>query len=310
MPSTGPAPGPPAVDTPRAGTALDARRLVRAARLVHPFPSLLDGGVVALIAIVAGGGPAKAVVLGLSMACLQFAIGAANDLVDAAADAGRKPGKPIPDGVVTVGHARLVVAAATGAGFLLALAASPGLLVLALVGFGIGLAYDVWAKGTALSWLPFAVGIPLLPLYGWYGATGEVPGMFLVIVPAAAIAGTGLAIANAIVDMERDRDAGVRSIALALGPSRASRLVLVLHVVVAMLAVVTAAVLGAPTGWVVAVLASCVVPVGGGALGIIGAGRDGSGLRELAWEVQAMGTGLLAVAWLGALSASQGATGA
>jgi hypothetical protein len=27
-------------------------------------------------------------------------------------------------------------------------------------------------------------------------------------------------------------------------------------------------------------------------------------LREVAWEVQAVGTGLLAVAWLGALSAS------
>ena len=72
------------------------------------------------------------------------------------------------------------------------------------MGLGIGLAYDLWAKGTTLSWLPFAVGIPLLPVYGWYGATGELPGLFVVLVPAAANAGTALAIANAIVDMERD----------------------------------------------------------------------------------------------------------
>ena len=38
--------------------------------------------------------------------------------------------------------------------------AGPGLVLLALVGLGIGLAYDLWAKGTTLSWLPFAVGDP------------------------------------------------------------------------------------------------------------------------------------------------------
>ena len=31
------------------------------------------------------------------------------------------------------------------------------------------------AKGTAWSWLPFAVGIPLLPVYGWLGAAGALP---------------------------------------------------------------------------------------------------------------------------------------
>jgi hypothetical protein len=47
-------------------------------------------------------------------------------------------------------------------------------------------------------------------------------------------------------------------------------------------------------------------PVGGAVLGLVAVNRQGTGLRELAWEVQAVGTGLLAVAWLGALSASAG----
>lgn len=293
------------VDALRAGR-IDPVRLLALSRLVHPFPSVLDGIIVALIAVVAGGGPATALVLGGSMTALQFAIGAVNDLVDAAADAGHKPGKPIPGGLVTRRQAALTAAGCATIGLALALVNGPGLLLLAVLILGIGLVYDLRAKGTTLSWLPLAVGIPLLPVYGWFGASGTLPGLFLVLVPAAANAGTALAIANAIVDMERDASAGRRSIALALGLRGASGLVLGLHAVVALLATATAAYVGAPTGWLVAVLAATGVPLAGALLGIVAAGREGVGLRELAWEVQAIGTGLLAVAWLGALSASAG----
>ena len=68
---------------------------------------------------------------------------------------------------------------------------------LAVVVLGVGVAYDLWAKGTPWSWLPFAVGIPLLPVYGWVGATGSPPGFFAVLVPMAVLAGAALAIANA-----------------------------------------------------------------------------------------------------------------
>jgi 4-hydroxybenzoate polyprenyltransferase len=281
-------------------------RLVDRARLVHPFPSVLDGVVVALVALVGGGAPAIAAVLGISMTLLQFAIGTLNDIVDAPADATTRPRKPIPAGLVSPRTARIVVVGCALAGVALAAVGGPLLMGLAIVGLAIGAGYDLRAKGTTLSWLPFAVGIPLLPVFGWYGATGSLPGMFLVIIPAAANAGTALAIANAIVDMERDEVAGSGSIALALGAARSAFLVLALHVVVALLAVATAVALGAPTGWVAAIVAAASVPLGGAVLGLVAALREGHGWRELAWEVQAVGTGLLAVAWLGALSASAG----
>jgi len=261
---------------------------------------------VALVAVIAGGSVAVALALGLSMTLIQFAIGAVNDIVDAPRDAGRKPGKPIPGGFVTIRAARVTAAACAGGGLALAFVGGPWLVALAAVCLGIGLAYDLWAKGTTLSWLPFALGIPLLPVFGWYGATGALPGLFLVLVPAAANAGTALAIANAIVDMERDEEAGAHSIALALGPVRAGWLVVALQAVVAVLALGTAIVLGAPTGWVVAILLAAAIPLGGAALGLVAAQRPGTSWRELAWEIQAIGTGLLAVAWLGALSASTG----
>jgi 4-hydroxybenzoate polyprenyltransferase len=281
------------------------RSWTTALRLVHPFPSLLDGAVVGLIAVVAGASTSTALVLGASMTLLQFSIGAVNDVVDAPTDmAGDKPGKPIAAGVVTPLAARLVAIACAAGGLVLSASGGPWLVALAVVVLGIGLSYDLWAKGTTLSWLPFAVGIPLLPVYGWFGAAGSLPGLFVVLVPAAANAGSALAIANATVDMDRDAAAGQRSIALALGAHRAAWLVLVLHSVVAVLAVATAAVLGSPGGWVVAVLVATIAPMGGAVLGIVAAHRHETTLKELAWEIEAIGTGLLAVAWLAALGAS------
>ncbi len=273
---------------------------------MHPFPSALSGVVVALVAAVAGGTPDVAAVLGISMTLLQFSIGALNDVADIDRDAGHRPDKPIPAGLVSEPVARMVVAACAASGLGLALIGGPLLVLLALAGLAMGVVYDLRVRGTTLSWLPIAVGIPLLPVYGWFGATGTLPGVFLVLVPAAANAGTALAIANAIVDMERDETAGNGSIALALGAGRASLLVLALHAVVAALALGTAMVLGAPGGWLAAMLLAAGTPVAGALLGLAGSVRRSATLHELAWEIQALGTGLLAVAWLGALSASSG----
>jgi 4-hydroxybenzoate polyprenyltransferase len=242
------------------------------------------------------------------MACLQFAIGALNDIVDAPVDRIGKPAKPIPAGLVSVEAAQGVAVVAALAGLALALASGLALALLGLVVLTIGSWYDLRAKGTTISWLPFAVGIPLLPVFGWFGAAGELPGVFLVLVPAAANAGTALAIANAIVDVERDEAAGIESIATALGLRRSGWLVLGLQGVVALLALATAAVVGAPAGWAAAVLLTACVPLVGAGIGLVAIYRGGGpGWRELAWEVQAVGAGLLAVAWLGALSAASGA---
>ena len=156
--------------------------------------------------------------LGLSMVFLQFAIGALNDIVDATADAGRVPPKPIPGGILTTAQARVVVVAAGAIGLALAASSGPALLVLGVIVLAVGAAYDLFAKGTAWSWLPFAVGIPLLPVFGAVGATGSVPGSFAILVPMAVLAGAGLAVANARADLDVDAAAGTTSVATRLGP--------------------------------------------------------------------------------------------
>jgi 4-hydroxybenzoate polyprenyltransferase len=255
---------------------------------------VLDGLVVAGAAFVAAADPLVAIRLGLSMTALQFAIGALNDLVDAPFDRGHKPGKPIPAGLVTPSAARVVVAGSALVGLVLAIPSGPATVGLALVALAIGATYDLVAKGTSWSWLPFAIGIPLLPVYGWLGATNSLARWFVALVPMAAVAGAALAIGNAGVDLERDRDAGMRTVATALGPERAWWSQLACWVVAGGMAVgslVTIGADGVPLAIVIVGIAAVLI---GSAMA-----RDGSpARRERAWELQAIGAAFAGVAWL------------
>ena len=250
---------------------------------------------VAGVAMLAGGEPALAVRLGVSMTALQAAIGTLNDLVDAPFDAGRKPGKPIPAGLVPVPFARVMVGAGVIIGLVLAWPSGPALVALALLVLAIGFGYDLVAKGTAWSWLPFAVGIPILPLYGWLGATGAVAPFFVVLLPVAALAGAGLSIANTRADMDRDRAAGTSSVALALG----DRWSWIVGTGVLVLAFVLA------VGWAISAgqgsAASVAVVAAGGVVVLVGLilGRaTGAARRERGWQVQAVGVAVVAIGWV------------
>jgi len=231
------------------------------------------------------------------MTALQFGIGATNDIVDAPRDAGHKPGKPIASGLVSRRVAGAVAIAGFGVGLVLSSVSGAPTVVLAIVVIGIGLAYDLLLKGTAWSWLPFAVGIPLLPIFGWLGATGTLPPVFGILVPVAVAAGAALAIANALADVKRDHAAGSASIATALGASRAWAVQAGLIGLVAVAAVGSAAILGSSTGGLLLVAVAACVPIAGLALGR-GGGAD---RRERAWQLEALGVAALGVAWIWAL---------
>jgi 4-hydroxybenzoate polyprenyltransferase len=249
---------------------------------------------VVAISLVAGGEPLTAARLGFAMLALQASIGALNDIVDAPRDAGRKPGKPIPAGLVSRATAQAVAVAAAVIGLGLSVPSGPLTVALAVAVLAIGYAYDVAAKGTAWSWLPFAIGIPLLPVFAWYGTTAALPALFRVLVPAAVAAGTALAIANARADLERDVAAGIDSIAIRLGHDRAWLVSATLFAVIGVVAVVTMLMAGAATATVIGALAG----IGLIAIGV-DAGRNRSPQHlERAWEFEAIGVAVLAAAWL------------
>ena len=228
------------------------------------------------------------------MIALQASIGALNDLHDAPVDAGRKPAKPIPAGLIDLSTARAIAIGAAVAGLVLAVWVDVRVAALAVVVLLIGYGYDLVAKGTAWSWLPFALGIPILPVYGWFGAAGDLPSFFAVLIPMTVLAGAALAIANARADAERDRSAGIVSVATRLGLEGSWRLQAGLWV----------AALLAGLGW----MAFRGVELGPGTAVVVAAGLIGvvvvwsrdvpaSG-RERAWELQAAGATLALVAWL------------
>jgi 4-hydroxybenzoate polyprenyltransferase len=171
--------------------------------------------------------------------------------------------------------------------------------MLAIVVVAIGLAYDLRLKGTAWSWLPFAVGIPILPVFGWVGVTGSLPPVFLVLVPVAVVAGAALAIGNALVDVERDRAAGVSSIAVALGPARTWQVGAILLAAIWVAAVGSAGAAGAGAMAVVGLAVVGAVPV----LAALVGRTAPTATRERVWQAEAIGLAVLAALWLAAVTA-------
>ena len=254
------------------------------------------------MALLAGGAGETAARLGLAMLALQASIGAVNDVHDAELDRGRKPGKPIPRGAVAPGMGWAVAAAGLAVGLGLSGPSGAATAVLAAAGVGLGYAYDLRLSRTAFSWLPLALALPLLPVYAWLGATGTVPATLFVLVPVAVLAGVGLALGNGLADLDRDDAADVRAATVRLGRVTAWRLqALVLGAVVIaaiMLAPRPLAAGGAePIAWILGLKGGAIVLLAGVALsGLPGPSR--AGLRERGWELEAVGTALIGIAWV------------
>ena len=228
------------------------------------------------------------------MLLLQFAIGAANDWSDAAADAITRPDKPIPSAALGRGTALLVAAVAAFGGLALALAAGTAMAVVGLLGLLTGLAYDLALKGTRWAWLAFSAGFALLPLFAWLGGAGTVPPFLGWVVALALPAGAAVSLANGLVDIETDVRVGRRGPAVRLGKEAALRVLLGLHALV---------VAGAAISLVLAGTATRVAWLGIGAaaaLQVAGWGIAHAPAREgrlLGWEIQALGLAVLAASW-------------
>lgn len=235
----------------------------------------------------------RALLLAGSMIALQVSIGALNDLVDVERDRGRKAGKPISAGYVGRGAARATVVIGLGLGLGLSAVAGPVALAIAVLGTGSGYVYDLRLKATPWAWLPFAVGIPLLPAFAWVGATGRIPPAFGILIPIAVLAGAGLALVNGLVDVERDRAAGLATPAIRLGPARAWQLAAAILAVAASGAIGSLALArAAPFSFLLSTGGIVLLILGTAVVRAVDPGR-----RERGWEAVAVGLGLVAAGW-------------
>lgn len=188
--------------------------------------------------------PSVVVPLGLGMLCYQFAIGLANDLVDARDDAANKPWKAIPRGLIPRRSAVVLVALLAGTGMLITSALPLAAWLIGMAGLACGLAYDVQLKRTPLSWLPFALGIPLIPVWVFV-AFDRWDGLLWWAFPLGALLGLALHLANQAPDVPKESQ--VRGLAHRLGTERSANLSLGLVGMAGLVAFVVLLVAGAGT---------------------------------------------------------------
>ena len=194
-------------------------RPLRAARVIHPFPTALNVVATVALAVIAEDGLPSASVLArlaIAMFCAQAAIGAANDYCDRDLDARTKPFKPIVQGLLEPRTALLLAGAfSIAAG---ALAATFGLrsMLVGAVGLAAGLAYDAKLKRTIFSALPFMIALPALPFWVWLSLDRFSTSLWWLL-PFAPLAGLAVHVSNTLPDLDADARAGVRGLGHALG---------------------------------------------------------------------------------------------
>jgi 4-hydroxybenzoate polyprenyltransferase len=269
-------------------------RVARAARVVHPLPSILNALVVATLAAVAGAEPVVATRLAIAMFAFQASIGAINDVIDAERDQVAKPGKPIPAGDIDRASAAIVGLGAGAVGLILS--AASGILVLVLGGLGLvcGLAYDVRLRDRGLGWLCYALAFPILLMWTWVAAAGTLPPGWPLLLPLAAVAGPVMHLANSLVDVESDLSVGAATLATRLGRRRGLLVLTVLSAAVWLAAWAALLALAAPPPALGVAAGATLL----GWLGVAGSWRAAPAMREAGWMSQAAALGLLAVAWV------------
>lgn len=234
----------------------------------HPGPALAVTVLAGLLAAAVGLDAGGSVVLVAAVLTGQLSIGWSNDLVDLARDrAVGRTDKPLVDGRVSDRTARAATALALAATVPLSLAC--GLLagLVHLVVVAAGWAYNLGAKATALSWLPYAVAFGALPVFVSLAAEPDaVPPLWLPL--AGALLGVGAHVVNVLPDLEDDAATGVRGLPHRIG-ARWSPVVAAAVLVAAAVTIVV----GAPVEDGVVAALALLVTAGLAAVALVAHGR-------------------------------------
>lgn len=190
-----------------ADASLKAKSLVG---LLHPVPVALTlVATVAFAPLSRNGATSDSQILPVVaiIALSQIAIALFNDVCDLELDRINRPERALPRRLIGVGPATATVVVC--AALSIALAFVFGILsgILVALGTGAGLTYSAWFKGTSMSWVPFAIAFPLLPIWEllvFHNHTGKLWSIAVIGIPAA----TAIHLSDALPDRESDLHAG------------------------------------------------------------------------------------------------------
>jgi len=219
------------------------------ARACHPLPTVAVTACAVALAVAAGNAVSTCVLLAAAAFAGQLTVGWSNDRLDWRADrqVGRTE-KPIAAGEISprAVEIAILVAAVACIGLSLALGWRAGATHLAAV--ACAWAYNLWLKGTWLSWLPYALAFAAVPTVATLALPSH-PAPPVWAVAVGALIGIAANLTNALPDLDRDQATGFRGLPSRLGAHVSVILALVL--VVAMSAIVAFGPPGPPTavGW-------------------------------------------------------------
>lgn len=187
----------------------------------HPGPTaLVTVFAVSFALLVAGAGPGRALLIGLAVLLGQLSIGWSNDAADARRDsaAGRRD-KPVAGGTVAGGTVAVAAGIALAGCAVASLALGPAAGVVHLAAVASGWAYNLVAKFTVASPVPFAVSFALLPAVVTLAARPSQWPDAWTMATAGAL-GVAAHFANTVGDAEADAATGVRGLPQRIGPGR------------------------------------------------------------------------------------------
>ncbi|MFM8516224.1 MAG: UbiA family prenyltransferase [Actinomycetota bacterium] len=205
-------------------------RVMGFVRASHAAPTAVVTLVVVLLAAGLGwrGWPLAGVFVAVGVG--QLSVGWSNDAFDAPLD---KRSHRLDKPTVALGiSSRALWAAAVTA---LVIACALSWLVAGAIGgswhvFALAMAwlYNTVLSRTWWSWLPYALAFGSIPAFLTYGLDGQPPLLWLTAV--CAIVGVSAHVANALPDMELDRQADVNGFVMSMGRTRATWLCWILLV--------------------------------------------------------------------------------
>ena len=198
--------------------SVPTRTVVRALALsCHPVPTVAVTAVATGLAVLAGLGAGRVVVVLLAVLAGQLSIGWSNDRIDAARDAAvARSDKPVAAGVLPLRRVEIAAGTAVVACVVLSLLLGWPAAVASLLVVGCGWAYNLGLKATALSFVPYAIAFGALPAVATLARPDRaMPAGWAMV--AGALFGVAAHLANVLPDLAADRATGVRGFPHRLG---------------------------------------------------------------------------------------------
>ncbi|RMF47775.1 MAG: 4-hydroxybenzoate octaprenyltransferase [Deltaproteobacteria bacterium] len=215
-----------------AGKMVALLDMIKFSHTIFAFPFALMGMILA--ALTSGQGPTFGQIFWICVAMVGARSGAMglNRIIDARIDAAnpRTADRPIPTGRVSMLEAWAFVLVAFALMLLAAWMLNPLCFKLAPIALFFLFLYSWCKRFTALAHIVLGICLAAAPIGAWIALRGDVGWQVAALGLAVLLWVAGFDIFYALQDLEFDRQAGLHSIPVKLGPEKAIQLVRWLHI--------------------------------------------------------------------------------